>query len=176
MVRSKIAEVHLEVKVFSEPFACAEEQCNCGCGELAHLDEFDDGELEAMDDWLRHPSKQIRPELKSPIVIERLQLQAFVPRDANEGCVRVTSFKVDDKLSGDYMAAPGACTDRKVYKNESGAVIFYSDGRWRVNAGGDADSWVAASLDESSTDARTPSGTVRFSLIVLVSSVPLKFH
>ncbi|CAE7444843.1 Kctd8 [Symbiodinium necroappetens] len=30
LIRSKMSEVHLEVRLFAEPFGCTAEQCNCG--------------------------------------------------------------------------------------------------------------------------------------------------
>ena len=154
MLRSKLSEVHLEVKLFAESFGCTEEHCKCGCNRLAHPEAFSDLELEAMDcadlEWMGHPSSSLRPEFKVPVSIHRVCLQAFVPGNASDGCVRVHCH-YNPKCLGEYMSC-GFFNGHKLYKNNDGAHIFYKDGKWRINIDEATDAWIMSSQNDVSSD------------------------
>ncbi|CAE7855441.1 KCTD16 [Symbiodinium microadriaticum] len=166
LIRSKMSEVHLDVRLFAEPFGCTAEQCNCGCGDgrIAHPDVFSYLELEQMDvandDYLNHPVPQKRPEFKSPFAVEHVCLHAVVPRESSDRYVRVETFGIstslEPKCGGDYFLQ-GSLNERPLYQNEAGAVMFWSDGCWRINADGSTGSWLLSPLQDSDSE-KPPTG------------------
>ncbi|CAE7238000.1 Kctd8 [Symbiodinium sp. CCMP2456] len=163
LIRSKMSEVHLEVRLFAEPFGCTAEQCNCGCGDdrIAHPDAFSYEELETMDlgrdEYRDHPGQQKRPEFKSPFAVEHVCLHAVVPRESTDRYVRVeTLASPEPNCGGDYFLQ-GSLNERPLYKNEAGAVMLWSDGCWRINADGSAGSWLLSPLQDSDSE-KPPTG------------------
>eukprot|EP00439_Symbiodinium_sp_Y106_P016820 s32_g2.t1 len=159
LIRSKMSEVHLEVRLFAEPFGCTAKQCNCGCNRLAHPDAFSDEELEEMeearDEYLDHPTQRKKPEFKSPFVIERVCLCAALPRECKDRYVCVVTFGLSTALepncAGDYFLR-GSLNERPLYKNEAGAVMFFGDGCWRINSDENTGSWLLSPLQDSDSE------------------------
>lgn len=167
-IRCRLSEVRLEVKLYEAPFNCTSEQCNCGDGSFAHLDAFDEDEIEAMNanclDELTHPSVECVPHFGAPFATAHVNLQTKVPRSLGEAKIVIemgsrASPTMDDilQLGGDelrFAEAFGCCgcdgayrpdgtfNNRTKFKSTKGAIIYFDQGQWRANKEDKTDAFV----------------------------------
>ncbi|CAE7217987.1 ravA [Symbiodinium natans] len=155
LVRSRLLEVCLEVKIFAKPFGCSDEECKCGSNSLAHLNEFSDAEINAMDaeidGYLDHPAREVRPSFQSPFATIHVVIKTQLPRNAWDAQVTVSGcpspMTMSDLFSpavldllkrcqqcwGTYVA-DGSLNDHPKYTNPNGAVMYWSSGKWKLNS------------------------------------------
>eukprot|EP00913_Durusdinium_trenchii_P000409 g376.t1 len=156
--------------MFSEPFGCSEEACNCGDGGIAHLDAWSDGELEAMHDLdeLPYAKKEPWPCFKHPCATAHVKLKTRAPDDPVYVCPGPMRKNFNflrhlqnraAKWNGKFQWS-AAVNEPVTFSNEKGAEIYFHreqsfpffpslPGHWRLKWEGAADDDIFESFETS---------------------------